>query len=135
MSAESALATARGRALTRMVDSCTVSRPGGLTGPVDPSTGLQTPSADSLVYSGGCFFEVTRVQNPSASNVAGDFPITEVLTLMLPANAGDVHVQDVVQVTAAPDHPRDVGRRLRVSSINTGTQLKQQRCQVEVITG
>jgi hypothetical protein len=54
---------------------------------------------------------------------------------MLPANAGDVRVQDVVTITAAPDHVRDVGRRLRVSSINTGTQLKQQRCQVEVITG
>jgi hypothetical protein len=135
MSADSALAIARGRALTRMVDRCTITRPGALSGPVDPVTGLQTGGSSSAVYSGACFFEVTRVQNPTASDVAGDFPVSEVLTLMLPANAGDVRVQDVVTITAAPDHVRDVGRRLRVSSINTGTQLKQQRCQVEVITG
>jgi hypothetical protein len=126
---------ARQRALGRMTDSVTITHPGVLSGPVDPVTGLQTGSAGTVVYSGVCYFEVTRIQNPHPAALAGDFPVTEVLSLMLPANAGAINVQDIVIITDAPDHPRDVGRRLRVSSINTGTQLKQQRCQVEVITG
>jgi hypothetical protein len=120
-----------------MVDSCTISRPGTSTGLVDPVTGLQPVIGGGLVYSGPCFILEKRVQNPSARGVAGDAPFSEVATLDIPhiTTGATVEVKDVVVLTAAPDHPGDVGRRFRITYVNPGTQLKAQQCQMEVITG
>lgn len=133
VTASSALSAARHAAESRMVDSCVVSRnsaTAGLDADGMPIAGSPTP-----VYSGRCFLLEARVQNPNPSDVAGDFPVTEALTLKVPALAAQLLVGDVVVMTACPDHPRDVGARLRVSSINPGTQRKSQNCQVEVIAG
>jgi hypothetical protein len=76
-----------------------------------------------------------QIQNPNPHETAGDFPVVSHFTLKLPVSAGPAVVDDVVVMTSCPDHPRDVGVRLRVSSINPGTQKKTQNCQVEVISG
>jgi hypothetical protein len=137
VSARSALIVARARALSRMVDQCTISRPGVSSGPVDPVTGLQAVSGGTSIHSGRCFILEKRVQNPTARGVAGDAPFVEVATLEIPhiTSGLRLEVKDIVVITAAPDHPGDVGRRFRITYVNPGTQLKAQQCQMEVITG
>jgi hypothetical protein len=129
------LARARQFAVDVMPDACTIARPGTLTGAVNPATGLQSASSDTQIYSGPCYLSSNRVSNPRPSNVASDFPIAEAFTLRLPSKSGDIRVQDVVVLTAAPDHPQDVGRRMKINSVDIASHIKQQRFQVEVITG
>lgn len=138
MSAASILAVARARALTRMVDRCTITRPGYSSAKLDPLTGLTPVVAGTPVYpeeglDGPCAIEVLRVQNPTASSVGGDFPVSMVSTLSLPAMGPRVVVGDVVLITAAPDHPQDIGLKFRITAFNPKTQAKARLFQMQTV--
>lgn len=135
MSAVTALVAARVAAESRMVDSCVITRPGLSSGPVDPATGRRIAAVSSDVYAGQCNVEELRVQNPSPSGVAADFPVSMTATLRVPAMGPSIQVQDVVVLTAAPDHPQDVGLRFRVTSFNPKTQAKARMFQMQSVVG
>lgn len=135
MSASSALVVARARAQSRMVDSCTITRGSAETGMRDPVTGLRTPGSTTTIYSDICNVAELRVQNPSPTGVAADFPVSMVATLRLPALGPQIHVQDVVVLDAAPDHPQDVGMRFRITSFNPKTQAKARVFQMQSVIG
>jgi hypothetical protein len=116
-----------------MVDACTIAR--NVSTDVLDANGFPTVGTVAAVYSGKCFLDEGQIQNPNPQETAGDYPVVSHFTLKLPVSAGPAVVDDVVVMTACPDHPRDVGVRFRVSSINPGTQKKTQNCQVEVISG
>lgn len=103
---------------------------------VDPLTGLTPASGPPVViYTGKCFLVERRIQNPTARAVAADYPYVETVTLMLPSNTPAIRVQDIFTLTAAPDHPQDVGLRFRITFFNPGTHSKVRKCQMEGITG
>ena len=133
MSADSALMVARARALSRMVDTCAITRPGS-GGTYDPVTDTYSGST-TPVYSGACFVQERRIQNPEASSGGGDFPVAEALTLKLPSDSPACQVADIVVISAAPDHPNDVGRRYRITSVNPATQKKSRDYQMSTVIG
>lgn len=129
------LVVARARAETRMVDRCSVTRPGVQSADRDPVTGAMIPAGEIPVYSGACAFSELRVQNPTPTSVAGDFPVSMIVTLSLPAMGPLVQLQDLVAVTSAPDHPQDVGLRFRVTSFNPKSQAKSRMFQMQAVIG
>lgn len=135
MSASSALVIARARALTRMVDSGTITRTVAGTTVMDPATGARPKPEVTPIYSGPCFLTEKRIQNPGATGVADDFPVEEVASLVLPSLGPRIERGDIFVLTAAPDHPQDVGRRFRIISFNPGTQNKARQFQMSAIIG
>lgn len=132
-----ALQFARTAAESLMTDRGTVTRDSvSAKQLIDPLTGLYTSNLPpTVIYSGPCFVLERRVQNPSSRSDAGDFPYTETASLLLPAHAALVLVQDIFTIDWAPDHPQDVGLRFRITFFNPGTQIKARKCQMEAITG
>lgn len=118
-----------------MVDTGRITRTGPLSGALDPVTGLRIPAVPVVVYEGKCFVDELRIQNPSPAAVAGDFPVSMVATLKLPAMGEQVLVQDLFVLTSAPDHPQDVGRHYRISSFNPKTQAKARLFQMQAVIG
>lgn len=118
-----------------MVDACVITRPQTATGSFDPATGTYGVVTVTPVYAGRCRLRQARVQNNSAQDVAGDAISTQDLTLSVPADAAAVLYGDVVTLTAAPLHIRDLGTRFRITGVLPSSQTTAQRCQVEVVTG
>jgi hypothetical protein len=120
-----------------MTDSGTITREVVSTSTtIDPATGLYTDVGTiTVIYSGICFVDEKRIQNPVSRTVGGDSPITDVASLLLPASSPLIKVQDIFVLDAAPDHPADVGLRFRITFVNPATQVKSRRCQMEAITG
>jgi hypothetical protein len=130
------LAEARAAAELRMTDSCAITR--NVSTDVLDADGFPAAGSSVAVYSGMCLLDDGQVQNPNPRDIAGDSPVVPHFTLVLPVTAGGstgVVVGDVVVMTACPDHPRNAGIRLRVSSANPATQKKAQTCQVDWISG
>lgn len=135
MSARTAIILARVRAQTRMVDRCVITRPGVPSSAIDPVTGLSPVATDRPVYSGVCEFDELRVQNPSPASVAGDFPVSMIATLALPAPGPLVQEQDTVTMTSAPYHPQHVGMRFKITAFNPKSLAKAQVFQMQAVIG
>lgn len=135
MTARTAIILARGRAQTRMVDRCTITRTGAPSADRDPVTGAMLPAVESPVYSGMCEFDELRVQNPSPVSVAGDFPVSMIATLALPATGPLVQEQDTVTLTSAPYHPQHVGMRFKITAFNPKSLAKAQVFQMQAVIG
>ena len=128
----------RARAVTELLtmpDTCTVTRPGVQSTDRDPVTGAMMPVADTPVYSGKCAVEELRVQNPSPTSVASDFPVSMIATLKLPAMGPLVVIGDRVTLFTAPDHPQDAGLVFRVTSFNPKSQAKARLFQMQSVIG
>jgi hypothetical protein len=117
-----------------MVDSGTITR-SGTAGTVNPATGVPVTGAVVTVWSGPCLLAERRVQNPTATPIAGDFPFSEVATLKVPSSVPKILPMDVFTLDSAPDHPQDVGRRFRITSFDPSTQAKERRFQMSAIIG
>lgn len=117
-----------------LVDRCTVTRAGTLTGDVDPDTGLETEGPDTTVASNvPCFLRlISQVMNTDRT-AAGD-----VVAIQQPTLSVDVSVTlqygDIAVITSSQD-VANVGRRLRVTSLPTGTFTVRHAYQVEEVTG
>lgn len=103
MTAAGALAAGRVAAEALMVDECTITRAGTGAGPIDEGTGVVTPPAPTVVYSGPC-----RVQRPGTSSSrqadTGGYEVgVDTLLVQLPISASGVKRGDDFTVTAVGD--------------------------------
>lgn len=120
----------RASALSLMVDTATVVRPGGEP-TFDPETGTLTPSAGSTVYVGPC-----RLRQPSPSEaevIFGDEQLTRTRFMVdLPHDTAGIAVGDVLTFTASTD-PDVTGRRFQVMGVPLSTLTVHKSYPVEVV--
>lgn len=130
MSIESALAAGREAAEARMLDACTMGRPGGA--PItDPDTGVVTQQLDP-VYTGKCGLQQTLAG--AANPVSGGHKFTvQSSSLSIPVAAGPARVGDIVTITAAAQDPFLAGRTFRVEELLHKTNATAQRLRVSEI--
>lgn len=132
MSALSAITQGRQSAEAGMLDDCRITRGGGAT-TIDPATGLPVEGDDTTVYSGKCKVQSADLQ--VASPVSGDHVYAvQRFTVHIPVAADDVEVGDVVEVTASPTDPAQIGRKFRVAGLFRKTLATAQRLSVEEVT-
>lgn len=111
MSAETTVLRGRRAAEKRMVDQCTITRPG--TPVTDPATGDVT-NTPTTVYTGKC--KVQSKDSATSSPEAGGATFTVVSRQVhIPANVADVRDGDVVTITASLLNSFTVGKQYRVS--------------------
>ena len=122
-----ALGMGRRMALSRMTDSCAISRPG--TPVFDEATGEYTSSTVS-VYSGAC-----RVKHPTAVargvDAGSELLVVSQLELHLPVSAVGVRAGDVVSITGSVTRGEQVGRLFRVVAPFDGSQSTALRFRIE----
>lgn len=124
------LAGLRKMSRSAMPDRGVVTRGGGE--PVfDPETGLMSPPAGTVIYRGPL-----RVKNASQADstaIFGDQQITTVRHVgVLPYDAPDVHVNDVITVTRSSD-PHIAKNAFRVRAVPFGSYLVDRRLGLEVV--
>ena len=134
------LAEFQALAVSRMRDTCLVTRLSTTTSVLDPDTGLPATVAATTVYSGVCRLRMAAAVSGSASrSVAGDDVATSAPTLSVPVSAARLVPGDVVTITGVPEfdpagHLR-LGLRLRVTGVVLGTDMTAQRVTVQAVTG
>lgn len=125
------LGMGRRMAESRMLDSCTVSRPGPKVWDEDAGGYTQTPV---VVFSGLC-----RVKHPTTSGKGADagsqLVVVSQVEVHLPLAAVGVMTGDMVKITACPMRPEQVGREFTVGSPFDGSQTTALRYRVEVADG
>lgn len=131
MSIETATHDGRQAADARMVDACTITRPGG-AGVFDPDTGAYTNPAGAVVYSGPCEVKFSDALSTQSPEVGGQELAVTRLTLKVPVSATGVRVDDIATITAAVDADL-VGRSFRVISGFAGAFVTARRLQVEEV--
>lgn len=131
MAADIDLVMSRREALRDMRDVCTVKRDGVRT--FNDTTGHWTNSPTS-VYSGAC-----RVKSPRSVSSQGDagsqLMVVTSTEVQFPVTAADLVAGDVVEITASPDRPSQVGRKFKIIAPFDGTQSTSLRYRVEVADG
>lgn len=132
MTAAAAVAAGRRLAESLMSDTCSITRQGGAT-TIDPATGLPVEGDDTTIYSGKCKVQSADLQ--VASPVSGDHVYAvQRFTVHIPVAAVGVKVGDVVEVTASPTDPAQIGRKFRVAGLFRKTFATAQRLSVEEVT-
>lgn len=133
------LARAQGRELAEsiMVDTCVVTRPGVGTVTFDNTDGQYTYPVRVTVYAGKCRIQVTSLIANSSSPQSGERQTTiQGSELQLPVAGTDtVSVNDVIEITAAPNDAALVGRKFTVVARHEKTQATSRRLRVEEATG
>lgn len=125
MNLDRALKRGRARAEARMVDECTIHRPGATL--TDQETGNVTNEPAIPVYAGKC--EVQSKNTVAANPEAGEHTFTVVSRVVkIPANSADVREGDVVTLTASRLNAFTVGKEYRVEgftpdSLETAARL------------
>lgn len=132
MAADIDLRMARGEAERGMRDRCTVSRT-TVSSTLDQETGTY-PEISVEVYSGRARLKHPRM---AAKHVeAGSQLLVEtMLELQVPVATDDFAAGDVVEITASPDRPNQVGRRFKVVGPFDGSQTTALRYRIEVFDG
>lgn len=106
------------QALTLMADQATITRPGG-TDTFDPNTGVLTPAAGSVVYTGRC-----RMMQPSAQGVTTQFGEQQVTeskyVACFPADCADAQIGDLITFTESAD-PDVLDRSFRITAVPAST--------------
>lgn len=115
-----------------LVSQCTVTRPGPLTGPVDPATGVETPGVPTTIFTGACWLKMPS--QATSATVGGDVVIVQSPTLALSVSAPVLKVGDMATITSSPVAV-NVGRKARIKSLYGGDFVTLARYDVEVITG
>lgn len=118
MTAPTAVQRGRRAAQALMVDTATVTRPGG-RGTVDTSTGLLTPQDGAQIYDGPC-----RVRQPSAQESESLFGEEQVTTsrfvACFPHDATGFAIDDIITLIDTQD-PDALGRPLRITAVPSAT--------------
>ena len=108
----------RAEAESLMVDTATITRPGGAP-TFDPNTGQLTPAAGTVVYSGRC-----RLRQPTASEcevLFGEAQVSRTTFIVcVPYTTTGVQIGDVVIVTISDD-PDVISRQCRITSVPLST--------------
>lgn len=115
-----------------LVSQCAVTRPGALSGPIDPATGVETPGVATAIYAGPCWLKMPS--QATSATVGGDVVIVQSPMLALSVDAPVLKVGDLATITASPVAV-NVGRKARVKSLYGGDFVTLARYDVEVITG
>ena len=116
----------------RMVDACTIGRPGA-EDVTDPETGVVTEGS-TPVYAGKCKVQQARTQATNPVSAGHDFTV-QGAEVHVPLGTGPVTVNDVVTITAAKYNPALVGKVYRVVEIPGQTIASALRLGVEEVTG
>lgn len=127
--------TLRGRtaAEARMVDACTITRPGG-EDTFNPNTGAYTTPAGSTVYTGACEVQVSDGLNAQTTEAGGQVVTDQRVTVKVPVSVEGVTVDDVVTITASAHDPNLVDKTYRVLGGFAKTFATSRRLQVEEVT-
>lgn len=130
------LKMARREAERSMRDRCRVVRR-AKSAVLDENTGIY-PTVESVVY-GAAGAGKARLKHPrtTAKNVeAGSQLLVEaMLELQVPVSSPDFWAGDVVEITASPDRPNQVGRKFKVVGPFDGSQTTSLRYRLEVFDG
>lgn len=132
------LRMARREAERAMRDRCRVTRevPGTV---LDEDTGTY-PNVTTDVYGGadGATGKA-RLKHPRMAakevDAAGQLLVATSLELQVPVSTPDFAAGDVVEMTACPDRPNQVGRRFKIVGPFDGSQTTALRYRVEVFDG
>jgi hypothetical protein len=131
MSAADLLLRGRAKAEEQMVDTCTITRPDGVT-VTDPDTGEVT-EVGSEVYAGKC--KVQSKDSATSSPDAGGHSFVVVSRQVhIPANAADVQDGDVVTITSSLLNAFTVGKMYRVEGFTPDSFETAARLPVKELT-
>lgn len=132
MGADIDLLMARREAERDMRDKCKVTRESQGTVLNEVTGEYQT--IVSTIYEGK-----SRLKSPRAAAKQADagsqLLIATSTEIQLPAQSDDLLVGDVVEMTACPDRPNQIGRKFTVMGPFDGTQTTSLRYRVEVFDG
>lgn len=119
----------RAQAESRMSDSCKVFRL-IKSSVIDEDTGTY-PTVEQVAYSGQC-----RVKHPSTAakdaNSGSQLVVISQSEIHLPLSAVGVLPADLVEITACPTRPDQVGRLFTIAAPFDGSQTTALRYRVEV---
>jgi hypothetical protein len=115
---------ARLRSTERMVDACTIVRPGEARLDYDPATRKVVNSAGTTVYTGPC--RIWEIPAGSLQIVGDEEYYMSSMYLSLPYDAPLCQPEDQVQVTGCEDTSL-IGRALKVTSILRAGGLRASR--------
>lgn len=121
-----------------MRDRCKVTRaaPGTL---LDEITGTY-PNITTIVYGGedGATGK-SRLKHPRMTakevDAAGQLLVATSLELQVPVDTADLKPGDLVEMTACPDRPNQIGRRFKIVGPFDGSQTTALRYRVEAFDG
>ncbi len=128
---EADLAAARAEVESRMLDACTITRPGEKVW--DEELG-QWVTSTFTAYEGKCRIRHRTVGDASVESGSQLLAVSET-EIHLPALTVGVEVSDTVTITACPTRPAQVGRRFNVSWMMDGSQTTALRYRVEAADG
>lgn len=126
------VARARGFAEEQFTDTCRIYIPGSV-GPIDETTGQQTPGADADLYTGPCKVQVAQPQPEVPTAGAYRFTLGA-LVVSVPISTVGVKPKHRVQVTACEFDPDLVGRKFVVTAVLRKSHATARRLQVEEVT-
>lgn len=126
-----ALLELRPEAESRMVDTCTVQRPGETT--PDPLTGADV-TAYTPVYSGRCELKAANLQAHEAESATSQVTV-QTFTLKVPNAAPALLPGDLVTFAADTFTPRLRNMKARVDGVHVGSFTTAQRVPVTVLPG
>jgi hypothetical protein len=127
----SMLDTVTGWAARGRIDECVITREGPAVW--DPDTNVDT-AATATVYEGSILIQDVRPSSESRSQPFGDQPVvTSSYFASIDAAAADIHVEDIVTVTASAD-PDLLGRTLRVTEVRLDSFHVRRRLLLEETT-
>jgi hypothetical protein len=133
MSVLDLLAQGRAEAEAIMLDACTITRPSGAEGEIDPETGLREPAPTITVYTGKC--KVQTYEPDESARESGDHVwVQQRYHLHLPVGVGPVKVDDTATIIAAAADPQLAGRSYRVAGLHHKSLATAQRLLVDEIT-
>lgn len=124
------LGMGRRMAVSRMTDSCTVTRAGAKT--LNESTGTYSASVVS-VFTGQC--RIKSGSGVSQGDAGSELVVVSQVELHLPVSAVGVLPGDTVTVTGSATRADQVGRKFTVVSAFDGSQTTALRYRVEVADG
>lgn len=136
MSINSATLRGRAAALTRMQDTCTVTR-AGAPETFNSTTGEYiSAQPPSTIYSGSCEVQVSDGLNAREAEAGGTELTVSRVTVKVPVSATGIRVNDVVTITAVhPDGDADlVGQKFTVIGPHGKTFATARRLQVERVS-
>lgn len=132
MGADIDLAMARREAERDMRDRCRVFRL--VKGSVlDEATG-EYPTGEQTIYEGKARLKSPRMTAREV-DAGSQLQVVTSTELQVPVDAEDLVAGSVVEMTACPDRPKQVGRRFKVVGPFDGTQTTKLRYRVEAADG
>lgn len=128
-----ALPGLRREAEGRMIDTCTIRRPGG--DPVfDPDTGDYIDPPSTVVYSGKCEVQISDGLTASTAEAGGTEITARRLALKVPVSVTGIKVDDLVTIDACVNDSELVGSQFRVIAGHAKTWATARRLHVEEVT-